>query len=172
MGDAGDWRVGAEERDPPPAPLQRNGKDQQRDVVLLARRARQHRTGATSGPEPVSEGQEAGAQDVGREMFLGDRRLSVLPAGADIREVGQQNLGGDRLEGERSEESVERLLSQLAVERCQRAPERPGGRVGLRGCRAVRRFCEGRLPRGASPASAARAACAADRPSAMWACIV
>jgi hypothetical protein len=76
-------------------------------------------------------------------MFLGARRLSALPAGPDIREVGQQHLGGDRLEGEGREESVERLLSQLGVEPCQRAPERPGGRVEFRGSRAVRRSCAG-----------------------------
>jgi hypothetical protein len=111
--------------------------------MLLPGRARQHRAGATSGPEPVREGQQAGTQDVSGEMVFGDRRLAALPAGADIREVGQQHLGGDRLEGKRGEESVERSLSQLAVEPCQRAPERQGGRVKLGRCRAVRRSGEG-----------------------------
>ena len=107
---------------------------------------------------------QAPAEQAAGEVLLGDAHLTVLPALAQLMQVGQHDLAQDRFHGVVGEQAVEHSLCCRLVHVVQGLRE-DTSRVGQAPrCSTVPLFTPGRGS--GSSSSAARAASAADRPRA------
>ena len=77
-------------------------------------------------------------------MLLRDRRLAALPALAEVVQVRQNRAAQHRLETERAEQRVERLVGARLREGVERAAELPTQDLELVGSGLERGFVGGR----------------------------
>ena len=124
-----DRRVLAEVGDPPAAVAQREAESDQPEVVLLARRAGEHRDRAVAPAPAAGEGEQPPAHEVGGEVLLADADLLALPPIADVPHRRERDVAEHRVERERGDRAVEDGVGARLVERGERLGElgRPGG---------------------------------------------
>src|SRR5678816_1772338 len=92
VGDAYERGVGTEVHDAPPPGAQRETEDDQAEVVLLARGAREHDPRPEPATPPAGEAEEAPAEDARGEVLLRHRDLAPLPAVAELVAVSYTHL--------------------------------------------------------------------------------
>ena len=102
----GDRRVGAEIHDLPAVAAQGDRGRHQAELVLLARRAKEHRAAAHAAARVAEQVPEPGADGLAHEMLLRHRQLAARPALADRLEQRPD----DRLECLVDAEQRERLV--------------------------------------------------------------
>ena len=138
-----DRRVLAEVGDPPAAVAQREAESDQPEVVLLARRAGEHRDRPAAAAPAAGEGEQPPAHEVGGEVLLADADLLALPAIADVPHRRERDVAEHRVERERGDRAVEDGVGARLVER-RRAPRRARPPAGRRS--SPRASCSGAGP--------------------------
>src|SRR5208337_938340 len=136
--------------DPPPAAVQDDAEDHQRQVVKLAGGAGQDSAGAVPVPPAPGQPGEPPADEVAGEVLLGDAGRAPLPALPELGQIRQHHVPEHRRHGQVGHEPVQDRLRGRLVEGVQGLPEgagqltrrrrgavRPGGPAGVRPCPTV-----------------------------------
>ena len=161
--DRRDGSVRPEQDDPPTRRPQRDAEQNEWEVVPFARGAGEQRD--RPGPSAPASGhaEQAAAEEIAREVLVGDRQLAGRPAVAEPAQGRSDDLAEDGLRGEGRERAVEDRRSPPARRSVRALP------AALRRCPASLAVAAG--SGAASPSSAACAASAADSPCPRWFCI-
>jgi hypothetical protein len=114
--DGVDGAVGAEVGDPPAAAAQGDAEGQQAEFVLFARYAGEDGARALALAPALGKAKQASSDEVGGEMFLGDRDLAGLPSFSEPVQVRKDDILQDRLDGVGSEEPVEGGVGRLLIQ--------------------------------------------------------
>ena len=145
-----DGRVGAEECDPPAAGAHGEPEADQSEVVQLAGRAGEQGQRTAALTPVAGQAEQPAAEDVGREVLLGNARQSGAPAFSQVSEVVEHDLPEQRIERKHAQRPVECAVGGGLVEPVERVGERlPQGVGGLGGAvlgGAVRAATAGERP--------------------------
>ena len=152
--DGRERRVLSEVRDAPTAAPESQAEGEQPQVVKLSRRACEQCVRPHTGSPAAGEPEQPTADDVAREVLLGDGRLAAGPALAQLVEVRKNDVGEHGVEREGAEHAVERRvgarlrearqgLGELLPGLLDRAARDWAGGLGFRCKRAPRGFCGG-----------------------------
>ena len=154
-------RVAAEVGDPPAAGPERQAEGDQPELVPLAREAREQCERAEAAAPAACEAEQPPAEDARREVLLRDRGVAARPALAEIVEVGEHDVGQERVECGDGQRVVEDGLRARLVEAVERVGELLAAAAGASACRSLR----------AARLDASAAASAAARPPARCCCM-
>ena len=108
--------VCTEERDPPPVLADRETECDQAEIVALSRGAGEQGERAGARTPAAGEAEQPRAQQLGREVLLGDRDLPASPARAELRQRRQEEGRERGLEREPSQRLVDDRVRRGLVE--------------------------------------------------------
>jgi hypothetical protein len=127
-------RIGPEVGNAPPAGAQGEPERDEGEIVQLSRRTGEDRERAGALSPAPRETQETTAEEVAGEVLFSNAGAARLPAISELGEIGDHEVAQKRVETDRRERAVERLLGTRLIE----ALESTGEIASIRRGRAVR----------------------------------